>query len=87
MIEQLKKWARDRGYRVAWSPASLVENMRLQVLKRRSRSQIDKSFFDHELKSILATAPMAEGKSVVLIAVPRRVPNGGDNRRPSAHPR
>jgi epoxyqueuosine reductase len=71
MMERLKRWAAERGYRIVWGPGSIVERVRREIEVRRSGSEIEGRFFDHELKSIVGSASSAEGQSVLIVAMPR----------------
>jgi epoxyqueuosine reductase len=71
MIERLKAWAAERDYRVAWGPETVVESARREILKRRSDSEIDARFYEHELESMIAREGESAGGSVVIIAKSR----------------
>jgi epoxyqueuosine reductase len=71
MIDRLKEWAAQRGYRIAWGPGSIVEDVQREIVKRRSGFEIDELLFEHELKSLLGKESHDSGRSVVLIAKPR----------------
>ncbi len=71
MIERLQEWAAQRGYRIAWGSASVVESVRREIEARKSGRELDERFFDHELKSMIETKSGDRGRSVVLVAAPR----------------
>lgn len=71
MIEELRTWATQRGYRVAWGPESVVEQVQREIAGRRSGSEIDLRFFEHELESLVGGESESIGGSVVIVAKPR----------------
>jgi epoxyqueuosine reductase len=71
MIERLQQWAAQRGYRVAWGSGSIVERAQHEMAARKSRSEIDGRFFEHELKSIVGGEHAASGTSMLIVAMPR----------------
>ena len=66
MIERLQQWAAQRGHRVAWGPGSVVERAQQEIEARKSGSEIDGRFFEHELKSIVGREQAASGRSVLI---------------------
>jgi epoxyqueuosine reductase len=71
MIEKLQKWAAQRGYRVVWGSGSVVANAQREIEARRSGSEIDEDFFNHELQSILAGRNEVSLPTVIIVAKPR----------------
>lgn len=71
MINRLQAWAEQRGYRVAWGPGSIVEDVRREIVHRRSGFEIDERFFKHELESLVGKDSDTIGRSLVIIAKPR----------------
>jgi epoxyqueuosine reductase len=71
MMERLQRWAAERGYRIAWGSGSIVEKVRCEIEARRSGSEIDERFYEHELKAIAGGAKSAEGRSILVVAMPR----------------
>jgi epoxyqueuosine reductase len=65
------EWAAQRGYRIAWGPSSVVEDVRREIAGRLSGSQIDDRFFEHELRAILGGESDNLGQTVVVVAKPR----------------
>ena len=54
MVEKLKEWASQRGYRIAWGSESLADIVKREIADRRSESEIERQFFDDQLKSLVA---------------------------------
>lgn len=71
MMERLQRWASERGYRIAWGSGSIVETVRREIEARRSGAEIDRQFYEHELKAIAGGEDSAEGRSVLIVAMPR----------------
>jgi epoxyqueuosine reductase len=71
MAEKIWDWAANRGYRVAWGPSAVVEDVRRSITERRSGSEIDERFFRHELKEVLGREFESSGQTVVIVAMPR----------------
>lgn len=70
MAEKLKEWASRRGYRVAWGDASIVDIVKREIADRRSGSEIERNFFDDELKSIVTAWIQNPERTIVLVAKP-----------------
>jgi epoxyqueuosine reductase len=71
MIEKLQEWAAQRGYRVAWGSRAVVESAQREIEARRSGSEIDGDFFNHELQSILAGGNEISLPTAIIVAKPR----------------
>ena len=71
MTESLERWAAERGYRVAWGPASIVEEARREIAARRAGGEIETGFWEGELAAIAQDGPVASGATVVVVAKPR----------------
>ncbi|MBN1570403.1 MAG: hypothetical protein JXA73_21350 [Acidobacteria bacterium] len=71
MIEKLRAWAEQRGYRVAWGPGSVVERVQQEIARRRSCQEIDPRFFESQLESLVGKENRRIAGSVVVIAKPR----------------
>jgi len=71
MVEKLKEWASQRGYRVAWGSESLVDIVKREIADRRSESEIERQFFDDQLKSLVAAQATDPERTIVLVATPR----------------
>jgi epoxyqueuosine reductase len=71
MIERLQQWAAERGYHAAWGSVSIVERARREIEARQTASEIDGYLFEHELKSIVGGENFDEGRSVLIVAMPR----------------
>ena len=71
MIERMQQWAMERGYQVAWGPGSVVERVRREIEARRSGAEIDGRFFEHELKAVVDFQDSAEGRSILILSMPR----------------
>jgi epoxyqueuosine reductase len=71
MIEKLREWSADRGYRVAWGPGSLVESVQEEISGRKDGSEIDPRFFELELESVVGRTKDPPEWSVVVVAMPR----------------
>ena len=70
MVDKLKEWATQRGYRVAWGSGSIVDIVKQEILQRKSESEIDKLFFNDELKSIVTVERQNQAQTVLLVAKP-----------------
>lgn len=70
MIQNLAAWTAQRGYRIAWGPGSVVEDVRREIAGRLSGSQIDDRFFERELRGILGSEFYNSGQMVVIVAKP-----------------
>jgi hypothetical protein len=53
MIDTLKKWANDRGYRVGWGPAEVVQRARAAICDRRDSGELDTDFCRGQLGFLL----------------------------------
>lgn len=72
MSIDLKQWADERGYKVAWGEIGLLAQVRADVLRRREIGQIDSEFFDERLRWVGAPEPDRSAfQSVILIAIRR----------------
>ncbi len=71
MVKTLLEWAAQRGYRIAWGPATLVEDARREISARKSDLEIEAKFFDDQLKDIVAGRLDNPDQTVVIIAKPR----------------
>jgi epoxyqueuosine reductase len=70
MIEKLLEWASRRGYRVAWGPGSTIAGVTQEIAGRRSGSEINESFFENELKSMVAAEMDSSEHAIILVAKP-----------------
>jgi epoxyqueuosine reductase len=70
MIDNLAAWALQRGYRVAWGPISVIEDVRREIAGRFAASQIDDQFFEHELRAILGSKFDDSERTAVIVAKP-----------------
>lgn len=70
MIEKLKEWASQRGYGIAWGSGSIVDIVRKEIADRRTASEIDRRFFDDELKAVVAAGIQNPDQTIVLVAKP-----------------
>ncbi|MGV8039425.1 MAG: 4Fe-4S double cluster binding domain-containing protein [Thermoanaerobaculaceae bacterium] len=70
MIETLQRWAVDRGYRVAWGPAEVLDEACAAVAACHARGELDERFWDEELAAIAGPGAVPGGGSVVVVAVP-----------------
>ncbi len=73
MVENLQRWARQRGYQVAWGAPTALKAARDDVLFRRRSGEFDAAFFEANLASFAADdTPSWEGPAtVVVVAMPR----------------
>jgi epoxyqueuosine reductase len=71
MDVRLRKWADDRGYRIAWGPAEVVERARTEVVSRRERGELDAAFYDDHIEELLDNDLSPSGETVIAVAVPR----------------
>ena len=70
MIEQLLRWASERGYAVAWGPAATAEEARAEILGRRERGELDAGFFHDEIESLAGTGQPTSDATLVMVAKP-----------------
>jgi len=71
MTAALRRWAHDRGYRVAWGSAKVVLQAQLDIRERHSSQQLDQVLYDAELAAVAETEQPADAVSVVVVAMPR----------------
>ena len=71
MIDTLKQWASDRGYRVAWGPAEVVRRARAEIVARRDSGELDAEFCNEQLDFLLEGEGGGTGGIVVVVAIPR----------------
>ncbi|MBZ5587107.1 MAG: 4Fe-4S binding protein [Acidobacteriia bacterium] len=72
MVGQLRRWADERGYRVAWGPASVIEDAQREILERRTLGEVDAGFFRDELESL--AGGRIQGPDTTVVAVAKPVP-------------
>jgi len=71
MTETIQAWAAQRGYRVAWGPASVIESARREIAGREAASEIEHAFYQEQVSSIITgEAETLEG-TVIVVAKPR----------------
>jgi len=70
MIEALQRWARERGYAVAWGPGEEVERARAEIRARLANGELDDGFFASELAPLGAAPIPAAGRTVIVVATP-----------------
>jgi epoxyqueuosine reductase len=70
MIETLQRWSAERGYRVAWGPAAVVNIVRREILELRATGALDTNLFDSELAGVAAGPEYGPEQSVVIVAKP-----------------
>ena len=70
MIIHLQQWASERGYLVAWGPASVVAEAKAGITAMGASGELDPDFFRAELLSAVLPEESAPGKNVIMIAVP-----------------
>lgn len=75
MVESLQRWARRRGYQVAWGLPTALRAARDDVLSRRRSGELDSAFFEANLASFDAgdTPPWDGPATVVVVVMPRPV--------------
>lgn len=71
MPDTLHSWASTRGYRVAWGPASVVEEAKAGITALADSGALDATFFRSELGGEMVPQKHRPDRSVVMIAVPR----------------
>lgn len=73
MVESLQRWARQRGYQVAWGLPTALRAARDDVLSRRRSGELDTAFFEANLASFDAgdTPPWDGPATVVVVVMPR----------------
>jgi len=70
MVDRLVRWAGERGYRVAWGPARVVEKARRDVLDRRARGEVEAEFFRAEIDAMTLDAAPPPDATLVVVAKP-----------------
>lgn len=70
MVGQLQRWADERGYAVAWGPATAAAEAHAEILARRDRGEIDAGFFAAELATLASTTAPRPAGTLVMVAVP-----------------
>jgi len=72
MVETLKRWATERGYRVGWGLPSALAVAREDVLSRRRSGELDPGFFEANLAGFESfDAPWEGPARVVVVVMPR----------------
>lgn len=71
MIDRLQSWADDRGYRVAWGGAEVVERARAELVARRESGELDADFCRDELEFLFGTDDVGPLPTVLMVAMPR----------------
>lgn len=69
--DHLLAWASARGYRVAWAPATALEEVRADLERRLAAGEFDPDFARANLCSFDFSLPGLEQWTLVLIALPR----------------
>jgi len=69
--EPARKWARVRGYQVAWGPAEIVRSAGGDLLARREACELDEGFVREVLVKVSSPEIPEWAASVVVVAVPR----------------
>ncbi len=70
MVETLKEWASQRGYQVAWGSGLTVSSVQREISGRRSGLEINRRFYDEQLKSVVAKGLENPEHTIVLVARP-----------------
>lgn len=70
MIDNLKAWASQRGYRVVWGSGSIVDTVKQEISARKSEFEINKRFFNSELKPIVDVEFKNLEQTILLVAKP-----------------
>ena len=71
MIDTLKEWADERGYRVGWGPAEVVRRAREAIRDRRDSDELDADFYREQLDFLFNEDERGAGETVVVVAIPR----------------
>jgi epoxyqueuosine reductase len=71
MLEVVRKWAAQRGFRIAWGSVEVAEDARREIAGLGAGSAIEARFFEDELSSVIAGAEERLGPTIVIVATPR----------------
>ncbi|MEW6366547.1 MAG: 4Fe-4S double cluster binding domain-containing protein [Acidobacteriota bacterium] len=71
MIDALLRWARERGYSVAWGPAEVVQEARAEIARRHASAELDEEFYRGELQALARGEPLRDCGTVVVVSMPR----------------
>ncbi|MGE5584739.1 MAG: 4Fe-4S double cluster binding domain-containing protein [Bacillota bacterium] len=73
MKDVLKKWAAARGYLITWSDSTVVDEVHLELERRRAAGEIDEYLYNRELNAFtyLNNAETPRPSTVFVLAVPR----------------
>jgi epoxyqueuosine reductase len=73
MLDKLKRWARDRGYLVAWGPVGLVTAVQEEVARLGASGVLEEEFYASELGSLTETEESrTRGLATVLMVIKPR---------------
>jgi epoxyqueuosine reductase len=71
MNDSLQSWAAQRGYRVAWGAAGVIEEARREIAAREAASEIEHAFYQDQLNPIISPTAESAYRTVVIVAKPR----------------
>jgi epoxyqueuosine reductase len=71
MDGKLRSWSEERGYKVAWGPAEVVERAREAIVARHEGGELDMAFYDDNIEELIASDGSPGGETVIAVAVPR----------------
>ena len=71
MDDRLRNWSDDRGYRIAWGSAEVVEMARDAVVARRDGGELDEEFYNDHIEGLLDGDALERGETVIVVAMPR----------------
>lgn len=67
----LKEWAQRKGYRIAWGPVSLLDEIRNELVNRHEAGEFEEKFFEKSLSNFGYLKGLSEIRTVGVVAIPR----------------
>jgi epoxyqueuosine reductase len=74
MISRLQEWAAERGFQVAFGSVRVLQEVRADLVRRRSSGELDATFYANNLDFFRyenSSENVADVKGVIVVAVPR----------------
>lgn len=73
MVDELQRWAAERGYRVGWGPLEVVTTAMGEIVARRTAGEVDLGLYQNELGSLSdGGRPRERGLVTVVVVVKPR---------------